>query len=840
MKLSLNKEWKLLYRDLSADAGSVQDVLEAKDYMEAGSLPCDAHVPLIKAGIIKDPVVADYSYACEWMERKSWWYRRDFDVSAKDLKCRSARLVIESMDLFASVFVNGRLVGTHQSCHFPFSKDIARQLKEGRNSLLVRLTMGPEGITKGDYDYLADYICTELDGGRGDRGEKARAFLRKPQYVYGWDWGPRVGTVGIMKNAWIDFIGDIAVTRLHPVTLETGKDAKLRFETEFESLLPISTQEAYLCLKVKYEGNTVYTENKNVLALSGVNYVDFNVTLPDAKLWWPNGAGEQPLYTAELSVKGGNCTAKSDPVRFGIRTVDLNLEKYGENDHRFAVRVNGVNIYCKGADWIPADSVYGRVSPEKYAALIGEARECNFNMLRIWGGGIYERDEFYNLCDENGILLWHDFMFACSLYPDDRDWYMELVRKEADYQTKRLRSHPSVALWCGNNENPMIFENYLKKDFRERVSGGLAIYNEVIPSIVKANCPEIPYWPSSPYGGRGPNDNEAGDRHHWGDCTMNPNMEKRITPEEYDKVTSRFISEYGYIGPCSEATIKKYYGENPVVRNDRIWNLHNNTFEKATVPEGIRKHYTDPEKLELKDYLKYARLVQGLMLSYSLEAIRFYPKNDGSLFWMYNDTWGEVGWTIIDYYLDRKPSFYYVKRAFAPVKLIIRLSSDKKKVRVMGCNDTPKDRKIEAEYGYVSFTGKYETAKKTLTLPASGKGIVLEFDMPKGDIKKGLVFVRGDGAPLAVLRTGAFKKYDAADSAVTVTKTEERGRDIAVTLKSSGYSHAVSLGLKPGFHLDDDYYDMLPGEVRTVLVKDAAGKFTKESIKPVFLKAGTK
>jgi beta-mannosidase len=457
-------------------------------------------------------------------------------------------------------------------------------------------------------------------------------------------------------------------------------------------------------------------------------------------------------------------------------------------------------------------------------------------MLRVWGGGLYERDEFYNFCDGMGILLWHDFMFGCSLYPDDQEWYLELVRKEIDYQTKRLRHHPSLALWCGNNENPMIFENYLKADAKNRFSGGLRIYNEIIPSLIRANCPEIPYWPSSPYGGKAPNDNEVGDRHHWGDCTMNPDMEKRITPEAYDLVTSRFITEYGYIGPCSEATIKKYYGKNPVVHNDKIWNLHNNTFEKATVPEGIRKHYIDPEGLELKDYLRYARLVQGLMYSYSLEAIRFYPKNDGALFWMYNDTWGEVGWTIIDYYLDRKPSYYYVKRAFAPVKFILRAVKDK--VRVMGINDTPKEKSADLEYGYAGFDGKFDKSKKAVTLPAFSKGIVLEFPKPRGDVKKGVIYTRAKDAPLAILRTGPFRNYAAAGSTVTVAKFEIKGKDVQVTLQSSGYSHAVSLGLKSDIHLDDEYFDMLPGDVHTVTIRDAAGKVEKSDINPGFLVPG--
>jgi beta-mannosidase len=227
------------------------------------------------------------------------------------------------------------------------------------------------------------------------------------------------------------------------------------------------------------------------------------------------------------------------------------------------------------------------------------------------------------------------------------------------------------------------------------------------------------------------------------------------------------------------------------------------------------------------------------MYAYSLESIRFFPKNSGALFWMYNDTWGEVGWTIIDYYLDRKPSFYYVKRAFAPVKFILRPSGDKKTVKVMGVNDTPDSKTIELEYGYVSFSGKYDTARTELKLPPFTKGIVHEFAMPPQDLKQGLVFVRAGNVPLALLRTGPFRDYAARESSVTVLQTEKTQEGLKVTLESSGYSHAVSLGLPPEIHLDDDYFDMLPGEKRVVTVKDAALKLDKASIKPVWLAPGT-
>jgi beta-mannosidase len=284
------------------------------------------------------------------------------------------------------------------------------------------------------------------------------------------------------------------------------------------------------------------------------------------------------------------------------------------------------------------------------------------------------------------------------------------------------------------------------------------------------------------------------------------------------------VSEYGYIGPCSEETITKYYGGQAWTPGDKIWNLHNNTFEKATVPEGIRRHYTDPEPLAIRDYLQYARLVQGLMYGYSLEAIRFYPKNDGALFWMYNDTWGEVGWTIIDYYLDRKPSFYYVKRAFAPVKLILRASEDRKTVRVMGVNDTPDEVKADLTFGYVSFDGKYDQAGVPVTLKPFDKAIVHEFAMPEGDARDGVVFARLDGAPLALLRQVPFRDFKEHEGRVLVESVKDSGNDLLVELTSQGYCHAVSLGLPASVRLSDEYFDMLPGDRVTVTVYGAAGR----------------
>ena len=826
MRISLNQNWRLLYRPVNAN--DVAEIEAATDFMDAGNLPCDVRMPLINHGIIKDPVVADYCFDSEWVEDKSWWFTNTFTLSEDDTNAHGICIVLEHLDLYANIYINGQHIGIHNSCHYPFQAEISAFVKVGENKLTICLTAGLEKIPKEQEEGLIPFVCTEKRDGRHDnRGEARRVYLRKPQYVYGWDWAPRIATIGIMKNAFVQTNRDFAITHVHAITTDMHENrASVSFRVEFESFYTLATKDVKVWVNLMYEGTPVTVLCKEVLAQPGTNFVNLCTVLDNPKIWWPNGMGEQPLYTIQTDITMDGETYKGQPLTMGIRTIDLNIDAIDQNRRNFKIRLNGFDIFCKGANWIPADSIYARVSPGKYETLIKEAKEANFNMLRVWGGGLYEPDLFYELCNKYGILVWQDFMFACAMYPTDDD-FLRRVEKEVDYQTKRLRSHPCIAMWCGNNEIQYIFEKEVLTDTLN--FGNMDIYHKIIPQIVRNNCGEMPYWRSSPFGGSDPNSNEVGTRHHWSDCTMNADMEKRITPEEYDKVESAFMSEYGYIGPCSQETIKKYYGGQEIKRNDAIWNLHNNTFEKETVAAGIKKHYANPDELSLDEYLKYARLVQGLMYSYSLESIRFYEHSGGSLFWMYNDTWGEVGWSIIDYYLDRKPSYYYVKRAFAPIRLILRPSECGKKVLMLGVNDTTETVKLNVEYGYVSFKGKYFKNEILVTLLPLSKNIVSSFDMPRYDLSHGVVYSRARGVPMAILRTVDYKDYKERRCAVKLLKIDVEGNDYNITIKSSGYCHAVRF--EPYMKLSDEYFDLLPGEIRTVTAYGAVGSVDKNEIK---------
>ena len=299
---------------------------------------------------------------------------------------------------------------------------------------------------------------------------------------------------------------------------------------------------------------------------------------------------------------------------------------------------------------------------------------------------------------------------------------------------------------------------------------------------------------------------------------MNAEMEKRITPEEYDLVESKFVSEYGYPGPCSLKSIEQYFGGKAIDRTGEIWNLHNNTFEKHTVSAGIKKHYVDPDGLSLDQYLLYASQVQSLMLGYSLEAIRNKLDCAGALFWMYNDCWGETGWTIIDYYLRRKPSFYAVKRAFSSKKLILREKAGF--VEVTAHNETDAALTLELEYGYVSFDGKVRKSTTTsAVLPAHSKSVVLAFKADNQDDRKGVWFARAEGLDTATLRLAPFRELSAADADLEILNLCNDGSDVVFDVKANGFAHAVHFNMSDDCIPSDEYFDLLPGEKKQVRVQ---------------------
>ncbi|MBN1595284.1 beta-mannosidase [candidate division FCPU426 bacterium] len=830
MTLDLNHDWQVRASDLGSSQDQEQTLCEQADGWLPCSLPCDVHMPLLAAGQIPEPLEADHVLALEWIEEKAWWFRKSFTLTEEHLAYRDIVLELDGLDVEADCFVNHVHVGHHRSAFYPLRQEIKSHVRLGANMLMVRLTAGPERYGHDLPEGLKQYASVEEHSLEGRRGDRRRIFLRKPQYVFGWDWAPRLASCGITGSAKIHFYNHLVFPSLQVCTLKIETSAFLSFSLEIENLSPFITQEAAILVQVFDQEQCVLQIEKITCLQAGVNFIELEANLAHPKLWWPNGIGAPYLYTCKAMVQSDRETAVYPAFQFGVRTIRLDQSQINVLERLFAIVVNGRRIFCKGANWVPADSIYARVKPEKYTLLVREAVEANFNMFRVWGGGCYEQEQFYRLCDEHGMLIWQDFMFSCALYPDQEEWFVGEIRRELEYQTKRLRNHACLALWCGNNENHWIYYHRLQNN--AQLFHGKTIYNRLAPEIIRKNCPQIPYWNSSPFGGAEPNANEIGDQHHWHEGMMNPDMQKRITPEAFNHLKAKFVSEFGYIGPCVKSSIQKYYGRHAIRPNDNIWRLHTNTFEKNTVAAGIRRHYRDPETITLDEYLLYAGLCQGLMYGYALEALRFLPHCSGALFWMYNDTWGETGWSVLDYYAARKIAYYFVKRAFVPVQLVLRATNNR--VSVLGINETPSFYHLDLEYGSIAYSGQErQTQWTTVNLKPLSRRLLFSFPLPDKDPRRFCCFVLpNQDLPPALLRQTEWRNLQLVKPALEISEFAVEGGTIRFVIKTDVYAHAVHFNLGTEIKPSDEYFDLLPGASKRITCTSASAAALPENIIP--------
>lgn len=464
MKIALNEDWQMTWEPLYCQAGDyVQVRSKQTDWLQT-RVPCDVHMPLIEHGIITEPLLADQCFASEWTEKRSWWFKKQFNLTEDQLTSERIMLKFESLDVEADIWLNDVHLAHHRSAFYPFSADIKAKAQLGSNQIFVRVTSGLELFSEQELALIHQTKVVYENEQVGLRGDNRRGMLRKAQYVFGFDWGPRVTTCGIMGDVSLECIRSIQIQNVHVTTVEIKANSKgaLSFQIEVENLHAYKTVESNIELELLFDTRRVALIQTEQCLRSGLNYIKLELEVNDAKLWWPNGMGEQPLYTIRVSAETKSQRVDYPPFTYGIRTLHLNMDKLSQysDERAFTFEINGVPLFSKGGNWIPADSIYVRVTDEKYDILLKEAKEANFNMLRVWGGGIYERDIFYEKCNEYGILVWQDFMFACAKYPDNLAWFRDEVEREVDYQTRRLRNHCSLALWCGNNENHWGFEDW--------------------------------------------------------------------------------------------------------------------------------------------------------------------------------------------------------------------------------------------------------------------------------------------------------------------------------------------------------------------------------------------
>jgi beta-mannosidase len=409
------------------------------DQWRPAEVPGCVHTDLLRNELIPDPFYRDNEQDLQWIERADWEYRTRFDLPRDLLERQNLQLVFHGLDTYATVLLNGEQILAADNMFRIWRVDVTSKVGEADNLLEVRFRSPVEQDLPriGERGYELPAVLDSVN---------TSPYTRKAPYHYGWDWGPRFVTSGVWRPVVLEAWDDLRVSDLQVVQREVGKDfARLTLNVEIEAVA-----DGAVDVTVGDDEGALQTVTRHVEVQTGVTVVPVDVEIPEPRLWWPNGLGDQPLYRFTATVAVDGVDKDSASVRTGLRSLEL-VRKEDEWGESFQFVVNGVPVFAKGANWIPADSFVTRVTRDRYRRLLKSTRDANMNMLRVWGGGIYESDDFYELCDELGIMIWQDFMFACAFYPGD-EGFLGNVRQEAVDNIRRLRNHPSIVLWCGNNE----------------------------------------------------------------------------------------------------------------------------------------------------------------------------------------------------------------------------------------------------------------------------------------------------------------------------------------------------------------------------------------------------
>lgn len=630
-------------------------------------VPGDVHSALLKAEVISDPYWRDRETSLDWVHESDWLATKVFDV--EEPQTGQWTLTFDCIDTVAEISLNGVFLQKVNSQYLRHDIDVTHALKRGQNTLCVKFLSNSAEAKR-----LAEDSAFPVPHIAWNNRIPHYNFLRKAHCHAGWDWNIALSPLGfygdiVLRQTDECRLEDVMVRQTHQggaVTL----DVDLHFTGHMigETLAQISCED-----QAAQETVTVYP---------GTHKTTLSVTLSSPELWWPVGLGEQRLY--ELTVRLGGETRK---LRIGLRDVQLRTED-DEIGQSFSFVVNGKDVFMRGANWIPADALPGRATPEVVKDLLQSVLDANMNMIRIWGGGQYEADWFYDLCSEMGIMVWHDFMFSCSLYPaQDHDW-LNLVRAEANQQIRRLSSFPCMALWCGDNEviGALTWFDESKKD-RDRYLAVYARLNLALEEAIVHNAPDIAFWPSSPSVGQlnfgdGWHDDRSGDMHFWDVWHSAKDF------EHYRTVQPRFCSEFGFQSFTSNPVIETF--SEPKDRNvsSQVMEVHQrNPGGNSRIVETIQRYFRFPEKFEDMTFL--SQISHSLAMKTSIEFWRASkPRCMGTLYWQLNDTWPVASWSSLDYGGGWKLTHYHARRFYDPVLITAQPDPVTDEIIILAVNDT--------------------------------------------------------------------------------------------------------------------------------------------------------
>lgn len=803
------------------------------EFSQAGSnewmsarVPGTVHQDLLDHGRLPDPFYGMNEQKVQWVEKEDWLYRTVFTVTADQLKSDAAWLTFEGLDTYADVYLNGSLLLNADNMFVGHKLAVKDVLREGENRLMIRFRSpveetAPQWDTDG-FNYPAD----------NDHSEKRMSvYTRKAPYSYGWDWGIRLATSGIWRPVKLTFCNGAVIDDFFVRQQEvTEQVAKVDNQLEINNVTSTS-KEAQVKVVYAY-GEQADTLTRTVVLQPGKNSLSMPAWIEKPHLWMPNGWGDPALYTftATVSVDGKEVASREEAI--GLRSIRVVMED-DKDGKSFYFEVNGKPMFAKGSNYIPGDALLPNMTGERYARLFEDIRAANMNMVRVWGGGIYEDDRFYEEADRNGILVWQDFIFACTTYPHDPT-FLKRVSEEAVYNMRRLRNHASLAMWCGNNE---IYEGmrywgwkdkYSPVVWKEMTEGYDVLFRQLLPELVEANDPGRFYMHGSPYEanwGR-PESWKIADSHNWGTWYGQKPF------ESLDTEIPRFMSEYGFQAFPEMKTIRMFASPEDYELESPVMNAH----QKASIGNFLIKktmalYYKVPEKFE--DLIYAGLILQGQGMRHGIEAHRRHrPYCMGSLPWQLNDSWPVVSWSSIDYYGNWKAMHYQIRRAFAPVLVDAIKEGNNLSYYIM--SDRLTDEELTLNLELMDFNGKvYRKQKVDGLLPANTSKLFYQEPVEQAlagrDSATTFMHMVVKSKKGEVLSDEIYYFAHPKDQLLPKTplqwQVKQKKGYCEVTVKADKLARDIFIEVPvQGVRFSDNFFDLLPGQKKKVIITSPDGK----------------
>lgn len=777
-------------------------------------IPGCVHLDLQRNKAIEDPFYRDNESRLKWIADSDWVYALTFTIDDTLLSQKHLELVFDGLDTYATITLNGENIAETNNMFHPWRIDVKNIVKKGENLLQV---------------YFHSVLAREAELSKGrkqlypsgnDQANGTSTFTRKAPYNYGWDWGPCLITAGIWQDVRLEAWNDFKI--LNMTVVQDSLNAK---QATLTAVLNIQSEQAQeVAIDANIDANQV--SNTRLQLAAGENDIRVPLTIQNPQRWWPLGYGEQHRYNISITLNTENDTQKAEK-KIGLRTVELRREKDTAGES-FGFYINDVPVFCKGANWIPADSFPNRLDEAWYRDLLESAVDANMNCLRVWGGGIYENEIFYEICDELGILVWQDFMFACSLYPAHQS-FLDSVEREARFQMRRLHHHPSIILWCGNNEIEAGWKNWGWKDeypasFWDEY---LALFHDLLPMVCLEEDGSRAYWPSSPASSENavgnPDSMNAGDDHYWGVWHAKEPF------ESYQGRTSRFMSEYGFQSFPEPATVNSYTLPEDHDIMSPVMQAHQRSAPgNALIKSYMENYYRIPE--DFQRFLILSQVLQAHGIKIGAEHFRrLMPHCMGSLYWQLNDCWPVASWASIDYF-GRWKALQYAAKRFYSMLMISPVQADSGNVEIYIVSDLQENKTADLHLSWYDFHGKqlYQSTEPVIIDPLSSRiySIFSTSDTVfDGDSEQTVLYctLQSDGKLLAnnayYFTHAVNQKLAKPEVDLTIKKN---GNNFNVSVKSTLPVRDFSLSASElDGRFSDNFFDIMPGVPRETTFQSA-------------------